>query len=385
MNQPYRANRASADLSDMIDRFGRDLPHRDPPFSKRSWGHPLHSLCSYQGKIKPGLAHWLVHSFVPSGGRVLDPLGGVGTIPFEAALAGHQAVSNDLSPFPALVATAKLDPPSSLEAAVAIDDLAARLADMELTADDLVSAEFGLNGTIADYFHPSTLKEVLLARRLLRERPPANRGDRFVWASLLHVLHGNRPYALSRRSHPITPFHPSGPYEYRPLVAAVRARIARSLAVPLPPTFTPGLGFAGDFRELPSRGLQEVDAIITSPPFIGMRFDRPNWLRLWFMGWGESDFHVRSQGFLERQQVLSTEVYRDFFDVTRALLRRDGVLVIHVGSGDRGDLPGDLRRYAADAYRLAGEATEGVQDIEQHGIRDKGLTKNHHVLVFEPR
>jgi hypothetical protein len=39
-----------------------------------------------------------------------------------------------------------------------------------------------------------------------------------VFASLLHVLHGNRPYALSRRSHPLTPYAPTGPVEYKSLL-----------------------------------------------------------------------------------------------------------------------------------------------------------------------
>jgi DNA modification methylase len=81
--------RASAARSPEADRwrtpweaFKRDLPHQQAPFAARNWGHPLHSLCSYQGKMKPALAHHLVRTFVPPGGRVLDPFAGVGTIPF---------------------------------------------------------------------------------------------------------------------------------------------------------------------------------------------------------------------------------------------------------------------------------------------------------------
>jgi hypothetical protein len=51
-----------------------------------------------------------------------------------------------------------------------------------------------------------------------------------VPACLLHILQGNRPYALSRRSHPITPFAPTGPAEYRPLLPRLREKVARSLA-----------------------------------------------------------------------------------------------------------------------------------------------------------
>lgn len=36
--------------------FQRTLPHRHGDFAKRNWGSPLHSLCSYQGKLKPSLA-----------------------------------------------------------------------------------------------------------------------------------------------------------------------------------------------------------------------------------------------------------------------------------------------------------------------------------------
>ena len=32
----------------------------------------MHSVCSYQGKMKPALAHFLVKTFVPAGGTVED-------------------------------------------------------------------------------------------------------------------------------------------------------------------------------------------------------------------------------------------------------------------------------------------------------------------------
>ena len=81
----------------------------------------MHALCSYQGKLKPGLAHTLIESMTAGDATVLDPLGGVGTIAFEAALSGREAWSNDLSPLAFIVAQAKLDPPpmSDFDAALA--------------------------------------------------------------------------------------------------------------------------------------------------------------------------------------------------------------------------------------------------------------------------
>lgn len=98
-------------IESSIEQFVKELPFKSEPYVSRNWGHPLHSLCSYQGKMKPGLAYWLIHTFVRPNSSVLDPLGGVGTIPFEAALAGHRAVSNDKSPFASVIAAAKLNPP----------------------------------------------------------------------------------------------------------------------------------------------------------------------------------------------------------------------------------------------------------------------------------
>jgi len=44
----------------------------------------LHSLCSYQGKLKPGIAYFLVSWFTEPGDTVLDRIAGIGTIPCEA-------------------------------------------------------------------------------------------------------------------------------------------------------------------------------------------------------------------------------------------------------------------------------------------------------------
>jgi len=38
-------------------QFKEKLPHQQNPFTKRNWGHPRHSLCSYPGKLKPAIAH----------------------------------------------------------------------------------------------------------------------------------------------------------------------------------------------------------------------------------------------------------------------------------------------------------------------------------------
>ncbi len=381
-----KAARSGSELQRLASEFQETLPYKNSPYDKRNWGHGLHSLCSYQGKLKPSLAHWIVRYFVMEGGRILDPLGGVGTIPFEAALLGHEAVSNDKSPFAATVARAKLAPPSHAEVRAAFDRWCRAVEDVPGTEVDYGAAEFGLNGTVRDFYHPATLEEVLRARAAFLRTPPQDAAEAFIWASLMHVLHGNRPYALSRTSHPITPFHPKGPAVYKSVREKVLQRVTSALKCPLPGRFVPGHALQGDFRNLDPKHIGKFDAIITSPPFLGMRFDRPNWLRLWFCGWSESDFHQTSLGFLERQQTKSREVYREFFARMRTLLNEpNGVMIVHVGSGSNQGLVGDLRRLGEDEFHLRAEVRENVQAIEQHGIRDKGLTTHHHLLFFAPR
>jgi hypothetical protein len=43
--------------------FKENLPHTEGVYAKRNWGSSLHSLCSYQGKLKPALAYQLVKNF----------------------------------------------------------------------------------------------------------------------------------------------------------------------------------------------------------------------------------------------------------------------------------------------------------------------------------
>ena len=79
------------------EHFINSMPYTEQPFNSRNWGHDWHSLCSYQGKLKPALAHHLIKTFTRAGDRVLDPLCGVGTIPFEACLQGRVGIGNDMS------------------------------------------------------------------------------------------------------------------------------------------------------------------------------------------------------------------------------------------------------------------------------------------------
>ena len=368
-------------LEELARAFCADSPHRDLPFAKRNWGGTLHSLCSYHGKLKPSIAHFLVANFTDVGDRVLDPLGGVGTIPLEARRQGRVGIANDLSPVAAAVSAAKLLPadPGSVHAALA--DLSEHLRQGP-DLDALTSAHdvaFGLNGPIRDYFHSDTLREVLLAREWFgRHSVLDSPAHALLMTCLLHILHGNRPYALSRRSHPITPFRPSGPTEYRALIGRLQNRLQAVLPLlaDLDGATLPGEVHRRDVLDL---DIAPVDAVITSPPFAeSVRFWSMNWLRLWFAGWQPADFTREPQRYLEHKQRTTLDVYGAFAERAHEWLRPGGRLILHLGETSRTNMSDAIIPLLhAAGFDVAHVGRECVRATESHGLTDKGATVAH--------
>jgi hypothetical protein len=197
---------------------------------------------------------------------------------------------------------------------------------------------------------------------------------------LLHVLHGNRPYALSRRSHPVTPLKPSGDFVYKSLIARLETRLCDTLPelAQLPGD---GRAIKADFGELPLEP-GSVDAVITSPPFAqSLRFFSSNWMRLWFCGWKARDFRERPAGYLESEQKHNFgAAYRRFFVSMHEVLAPEGLLIMHVGATRRFDMAEHLVPLLEPEFRLLHEGAEHLEAPESHGLSDKGSTVRHHFL-----
>jgi len=382
--QPRRVTETQQFWGPGWETFKERLPHQQQPYARRDWGHALHSLCSYSGKLKPAIAHHLVQTFVPIGGSVLDPFAGVGTIPFEAALQGRLAYGFDLSPVAFVVASAKLQNVAFQDCAKVIQKLKEYIKTNEPIVEELEETRrFGFNGKIAEYYHPETLREVLLARRYFRQHPPETAAEKLVLSCLLHILHGNRPYALSRRSHPLTPYRPSGPFEYRPLVGRLWEKVNRSLKAALPPEFQAGKMFLQDATGWWPRDINGLDAVITSPPFFdSTRFYLANWLRLWFAGWSESDFHTQPLSFVDERQKQSFEIYAPILRQARERLKPGGVVVFHLGKSIKCDMAAHLKEIGKRWFKVADIFDESVAHCESHGIRDKGTVTAHQYLAL---
>jgi DNA modification methylase len=364
------------------ETFQSKLPHTAQPFCKRNWGHSWHSICSFQGKLKPAIAKFLTEAFVPTGGSVLDPFAGVGTIPFEAALAGKAAYGFDLSPAALAISRAKVSVPNSDEIAERLDVLEAHIS-ANRHSDYSAIWQPKFNRPLADYYHPETLQQILAARSWFAGQHPWSASDAMLLACAMHILHGNRPYALSRRSHPVTPYAPSGETVYKPFIEKLREKTGRVLAEHLPEHFQNGCVYEHDATSWWPSHIYDLDAVITSPPFFdSTRFFLANWIRLWFAGWAEYDFRSGQRRFLEEQQKRSLTCYEPIFRQSKERLANGGVLLMHLGKSKKCNMGVELQRLALKWFAKSELFDESVAHCESHGIRDKGTVTDHQYLLL---
>jgi DNA modification methylase len=365
--------------------FKSSLPHQREPYSKRNWGSPLHSVCSYQAKMKPALAHHLVEAFSKKGDKVLDPFSGSGTIPFEACLMGREGFGLEISLLGTAVSNAKLMRADPQKVSDILEKLTSWLSNNKPSIDTVRQAEeIRFNGPLVEYFHPDTYQEILVAREFFAASQSDSPEWHLVMACMLHVLHGNRPYALSRNSHPITPYAPTGDYVKKSVIEKLRAKVEKSLASQLTSDLPTGRCFQGDIcSEWPAE-LSNIDAIITSPPFFdSTRFYITNWMRFWFCGWARSDYDTRANAFVESLQKKSFDVYRGIFEQFHRRLRPGGLAVLHLGLSHKCDMAMELAQRVDGLFQVLDIATESVGHCESHGIRDKGTTTGHQYLILQ--
>ena len=374
-------------------KFQNSLPYKISPFNKRNWGHKYHSLCSYQSKLKPAIAHFLIKWFTNPSDVVLDPFGGVGTVPLEAKMLGRPSAMIDLSPAAYIVAKAKIEKVKEKEIKDSFNSLIKFINEnrnsFEVKEYIDKYADFGLNKKLRDYYHIETFKEILGARRWLKMRvkevvSQISVADAFVTGCLLHILHGNRPYSVSRRSHPVTPFAPSGPFEYRPIENKLWEKITRTYDKFVFQNDVFGKAYYGDARELSNIIDLKVNAIITSPPFIhSTRFHTNNWIRNWFCGWEPQDFKSLKKDFVEVLQEKNLDVYTQLLEDWSNLLKGNGLVIFHLGTTKDCDMIEEVASRIPSSYKILGEAYEFVRDTETHGVTAQGKTVRHGFLFLK--
>ncbi len=243
----------------------------------------LHQLSPYIGKLKSIIARDLILQYSQPGQLVADMFCGSGTVPLEAARLGRRIFASDVSTYAITLTKGKLYAPREVERALAEADRFLERAEARPMPDLRRIPRW-----IRTFFHPRTLKEAIRLCELLR-----NERRHFLLASLLGILHHQRPGFLSFPSSHLVPYlrskkfprktHPSL-YGYRPVAPRLRAKVARMLR--RPPRcelarFVEGIHKApAELVNLP----EATDCVITSPPYMNtLDYERDNRLRLWFL------------------------------------------------------------------------------------------------------
>lgn len=390
------------EYKEKAEKFMRELPYMKSPYNKRNWGNKWHSLCSYHGKLKPSIAHWLVKLFTEKGETVLDPLSGVGTIPFEACLQARIGIGNDLSRLAYVVTKAKLNVRGRHDVDLVLLELDKFIQDnINKYKYILPYKEFGFNKTIPEYFHEDTYREILCARDYFIQKEDYTPSESIVLSVILHILHGNRPYALSRKSHPLTPYAPTGEFIYKNLIEHVKNKldiIYKDFDTDVDEQMTflenendwsqyvEGKAIHGDAFDINKKLNYKVDNIITSPPFVAsMKFYIQNWMRLWFVGWEPEDYKKAEKIYLESRQKSSLSVYEEFFRVCSNQLKDNGKMILHLGKSKQCDMAKELAIIAEPYFKVIFMGDEDVSNLEKHGIKDKGGTSHHQFLFLQKK
>lgn len=366
------------------ENFKNELPFKQEPYSKRNWGNDLHSVCSFYGKLKPAIAHHLVKTFTSEKDIILDCFTGSGTVPFEAALLGRKSFGIDINPIAVVLSKAKVLKQNLEGCQIIMNQLIEYIKNNDLDTTYITNAEgFGFNKTLKEYFQTDTFHEILKARSFFQNYLDKDSNYYLVVACLLHILHGNRPYALSRNSHPITPYAPTGDYIYKSLVSKLNSKVQKSLFSDKETPFVEGTIYEQDIIKTWHNDIQGIDAIITSPPFFdSTRFYMINWLRSWFLGWEKADFDKEKVHFIDERQKQGLQIYNPIFSQAKERLNKNGIMLLHLGKSNKKDMGVALSHYAKPYFDHIELFQEKVDNIEKHGISDKGTVDTHQYLLL---
>jgi hypothetical protein len=236
----------------------------------------------------------------------------------EATLAGRRAWANDLSPYAYRLTRSKLETPGSETVAIEKAKALVDAVEQEAPSADLTT----IPEWVREFFHPNTLKEIIVAFRILRQQQ-----NYFLTACLLGILHHVRPGFLSYPASHLVPYlrkakYPPDQfakmYSYRDLRSRLLAKVKRAYRRHMLPVDWEQRQYQvwqTNSMNLPI-GDQTVDAIISSPPYFGaLDYARDNRLRLWFLGcedWKELDTSLtaNSKVYLPQMFICLREMNR---------------------------------------------------------------------------
>lgn len=349
----------------------------------------LHTVAPYIGKMRPEIAGWAIETVSKPGDLVYDPFCGSGTVLLEAWLKGRDAVGTDLNPYACLISRAKLNPyiPHDVENVHERLERYASLVEKMMPSMKLDDIPLW----VKEFYNPETLIDLLAWVKVLKLSK-----DDFALACLLSLAHHQRPGFLSYPSSHTVPylrtkkFPPSEfpeLYEYRPVLPRLVKKILRVY------NSLPVLDFSLNrsvFQQNAStiETKRKVDAIITSPPYMGqLDYARDNRLRLYLMGvenWSDLNKEISPSA------TRFVEQFSSCLNSWRKNLRHGGKLAIFVGTTTNStkkrldDIVTDLINNEWPDYELTDTISSEIPESRRARKNCKGSVAES-LLIFEYR
>ena len=374
---------------DHVERYSQMMkaPSPAPSHWAASCTHQecsLHQLSPYIGKLKSVIAQDLILQYSKPGQLVADMFCGSGTVPLEAACLGRRVFASDANIYAVTLTKGKLEAPTGIE--TALEELAHFLK----CANSLPMPDLRrVPQWVRDFFHPRTLKEALRLSEFLKSERRY-----FLLASMLGILHHQRPGFLSFPSSHLVPYLRSKNfpetvypelYEYRPVSTRLKAKVQRALKRP-PINMLSELVAGIRKSSVESVNLPDsIDCVITSPPYMNaLDYGRDNRLRLWFLGEASPNSLDRPltglSGFTSAIKALATQLQKK--------LRQGGHCVFVIGElttrKDERFLSRELTKiFAAQAptFQLCHVVSDTIPDVRRSRKYIAGV-KQENVLVF---
>lgn len=323
--------------------------------SKQRQSHSLHYSVSYRASFKPELPEFFMKQYLAEKDSiVLDPFGGRGTTALQANLMGHSAIHNDISSMAVFLGQAKQWIPS-------VDALERVLFSLNL---DLPCPEEENDEDLLHFYHPRTLNELKNFKRIAEaDQSPEMQFLRFI---ALSRLHGHSQGFFSVYSFPQISVPPSAQKrnnearglkpDYRSIQPRIMKKLKRDLKNGLPSYYheASSRNFYSNLEStcLAKLGQNEVDLIVTSPPFLDkVDYDSDNWLRYWFLGISDSDRRPASVfSHLNDWKSFIHSTLKECYQV----LKPGAHLVMEVGEVQKGKLVLDLDEFVVEAAKDSG-------------------------------
>ena len=314
------------------------------PYKFQNWANWLHRMSPYVGKIKPGMAYWLIKIASKEGQVILDPFCGIGTIPLEADLQGRCGIGVDLNPYAFSISRAKFD-------RAPIEEQLRWLDSVELDISKVSIND--CSPFMKKFYHPNTLKEIIFLRDLMIEQERD-----FLLGCLLGIIHGHRPGHLSAVTSLVIPFEPKAKAEYKEVIPRLKDKVKRMYKDGFP-LKTDGKVFLGDARKLPLEDAS-VDLVISSPPYFNtLDYVNDNKLRLEFLGYDEDKKEELKKGLIQGKDDYLGEMYKVGLELKR-VIKKKGICIFVLGDLHTGKKVINTAEEVKKIYETIGFKTYGI-------------------------